>query len=105
MLVLAGGSMESPRFVRMIRLVHHFYPWSDKPDSVKLAHSTRVVPPRAFSRGAWKRLPAQLASSIRRALRGLLANQIGKRQRLVGRLRNFEHMINHVLFQSNRLEL
>lgn len=104
--MLARGPMEEPRLVRMIRFIRHDDPWPDKPDTVKLAHNRRVGADRAFSRGAEEpRRPANLASPTRRALRGLLTNQISKRLRLVTRLGDFEHMINHVLLQCNRLKL
>ena len=104
--MLARGPMEEPRFVRMIRLVRHDYPCPNKLDTVKLTQSIRVVPTRAISRGGGEpRQPVNLEGPMRRTLRGLLTNQIGKRQRLVTRLCDFEHMINDVLFQRDRLEL
>ena len=104
--MLARGQMEEPRLVRMIRLVRHDYPCPNKLDAVKLAQSIRVVSTRAISRGGEEpRQPVNLAGPMRRTLRGLLTNQIGKRQRLVTRLCDFEHMVNHVLFQRDRLEL
>ena len=104
--MLARGPTEEPRFVRMIRLVRNDYPCPKKLHSVKLAHSTRLVSTRAISRGGEEpRQPVNLAGPMRRTLRGLLTNQIGKRQRLVTRLCDFEHMINDVLFQRDRLEL
>ena len=104
--MLARGSLQKPRFVRMIRFVHHDYPWLDEPGSLKLAHSTTMESVGAISRGAvTSDQVANLANPMRRTLNGLLPNQIGKRQRLIARLCDFEHMINHVLLQSNRLEL
>ena len=104
--MLARGPMEEPRFVRMIRLVRHDYPCPNKLDTVKLTQGIMMVPTRAISRGGGEpRQPVNLEGPMRRTLRGLLTNQIGKRQRLVTRFCDFEHMINDVLFQRNRLEL
>ena len=104
--MLARGQMEELRFVRMIRLVRHDHPCPKKLDVVKLAHSTRLVSTRAISRGGEEpRQPVNPAGAMLQTLRGLLTNQIGKRQRLVTRLCDFEQMINDVLFQRDRLEL
>ena len=98
--------MEELRFVRMIRLVRRDHPCPKKLDVVKLAHSKRLVSTRAISRGGEEpRQPVNLEGPMRRTLRGLLTNQIGKRQRLVNRLCDFEHMINDVLFQRDRFKL
>ena len=104
--MLARGPMEEQRFDCMIRLVSHDYPCPNKLDAVKLAQSVRVVSTRAISRGGEEpRQPVNLAGPMRQTLRGLLTNQIGKRLRLITRLCDFEHMINDVLFQRDRLEL
>ena len=96
--MLARGSMEEPRFFRMIRLVHHDYPWSDEPDSAERTHSRTMESASSISRGAvHAHLPVNLAIPMRQALGGMLTNQVSKGLRLVGRLCDFEHMINDVL--------
>ncbi len=84
----------------MIRLVQRIYTRFGKPDAIKLTKKIRMVAPLEKSSSAESRNFGQTKNrqiDPRCSLRWLLANQIGKRLRLIARFRDFQHVINDVL--------